>query len=82
MNLSGGLTSVVNKVGRGTSSENKDNYSLVGNIRYYSVFVNERTQISQEEGLQDTYFISSSFNHNYHSKGTALVNCHFERAHF
>ena len=57
MNLSGGLTSVVNKVGRGTSSENKDSYSLVGNIRCYSVFVNER--ISQEEGLQDAYFISS-----------------------
>ena len=59
MNLSGGLTSVVNKVGRGTSSENKDSYSLVGNISYCSVFVNERTQISQEEGLRDTYFISS-----------------------
>ena len=57
MNLSGGLTSVVNKVGRGTSSENKDSYSLVRNIRCYSVFVNER--ISQEEGLQDAYFISS-----------------------
>ena len=58
MNLSGGLTSVVNKVGRGTSSENKDSYSLVVKIRCYSVLVNERTQISQEEGLQYTYFIA------------------------
>ena len=57
MNLSERLTSVVNKVGRGTSSENKDSYSLVANIRCYSVFEDgRRTQISKEEGLQDTYF--------------------------
>ena len=57
MNLSERLTSVVNKVGRGTSSENKDSYSLVVNIRCYSVFEDgRRTQISKEEGLQDTYF--------------------------
>ena len=57
MNLSERLTSVVNKVGRGTSSENKDSYSLVVNIRCYSVFEDgRRTQISKEEGLEDTYF--------------------------
>ena len=34
MNLSERLTSVVNKVGRGTSSENKNNYSLL-NMSWY-----------------------------------------------
>ena len=57
MNLSERLTSVVKKVGRGTSSENKDSYSLVVDIRCYSVFEDgRRTKISKEEGLQDTYF--------------------------
>ena len=56
MNLSVRLTSVA-KVGRGTSSENKDSYSLVVNIRCYAVFEGgRRTQLSKEEGLQDTYF--------------------------
>ena len=57
MNLSERLTLVANKVGRGTSSENQDSWSLVVNIRRYSVFEDGRkTQISKKEGLQDTYF--------------------------
>ena len=57
MNLSERLTSVANKVGRGASSENQDSWSLVVNIRRYSVFEDGRkTQISEKEGLQDTYF--------------------------
>ena len=57
MNLSVRLTSVANKVGRGTSSENQDSKSLVVSIRRYLVFEDGRkTQISKKEGLQDTYF--------------------------
>ena len=57
MNLSERLTLVANKVGRGTSSENQDSWSLVVNIRRYSVFEDGRkTQISKKEGLQDTCF--------------------------
>ena len=57
MNLSERLTSVANKVGRGASSETQDSWSLVVNIRRYSVFEDGRkTQISEKEGLQDTYF--------------------------
>ena len=57
MNLSVRLTSVANKVGRGTSSENQDSKSLVISIRRYLVFEDGRkTQISKKEGLQDTYF--------------------------
>ena len=57
MNLSERLTLVANKVGRGTSSENQDSWSLVVNIRRYSVFEDGRkTQISKKEGLQDKYF--------------------------
>ena len=57
MNLSERLTSVANKVWRGTHSENQDSWSLVVNIRRYSVLVDGRkTQISKKEGLQDTYF--------------------------
>ena len=56
MNLSERVTSVA-KVGRGTSSENQDSWSLVVNIRRYSVFEDGgKTQISKKEGLQDTYF--------------------------
>ena len=59
MNLSERLTLVANKVGRGTSSENQDSWSLVVNIRRYSVFEDGRkTQISKKEGLQDTYFLA------------------------
>ena len=46
MNLSERLTSVA-KVGRGTSSETEDSYSLVVNIRCYSVFEDKR---SKEQG--------------------------------
>ena len=57
MNLSERLTSVANKVWRGTYSDNQDSWSLVVNIRRYSVFEDGRkTQISKKEGLQDTYF--------------------------
>ena len=57
LNLSERLTSVVNKVGRVTSSENRDSYSPVVNIRCYSIFEDgRRAQISKEKGLQDTYF--------------------------
>ena len=37
MNLSERLTSVANKVGRGTSSENQDSQSVVVNIRCYGL---------------------------------------------
>ena len=79
MNLSERLTSVVNKVGRVTSSENKDSYSLVVNIRCYSVFEDwRRTQISKEEGLQDTLFLVNLIITTIRRELPGL----FERAHF
>ena len=53
------------------------------NIRCYSVFEDGRkTQISKKEGLpRQVFLVHESFD-NYHTKGTAFVNCLFEIAHF